>query len=869
MNDKEKSTSLEQYQITRFVDDVVPTTYVKPAVAQPSDWMKEAEEMMPHNIKDILQRPVEVSSGTFSDTFSGVTIDFPSALIGASANLKSKLDYFEFFRADIHVKVVFNATPFQQGKYWVFFSPYDSVSGRGSTGTLPNATGYPGTEIDIASGASVELQIPYCAPLSHYRLTNGEGQMGELKIVPIQNLASGIASDSAAFTVFAWFENIELTMPTRLVAQMDEEEVKTESSTIRAIAEGVGSVASAFVEAVPPLAPLAKPLGWVQRAVSGTLSAFGFNKPTSEHQNCPYANLPGKGYTAMDGVDLSTKLAAAPDNNLVTKSGIFSSSVDEMDIDFVKSKSCIVFEDVTWDTTQAAGSILKRWANSPCSVEGSIAATISPTTLTYLTSMFGYWRGGIKYRLSVVKTAFHTGRLRVSFIPSSTGTIPVLPTNLEFCHNWILDLSKSSELEFTVPYMNNVPWCRTAILPGDSLVMPGVLPAATGYLVFEVLTPLRAASTNVVQSVSLVLWHSGDKTFELAAPEFSLAFVDQDPDLLEAQIWNDTEEAITHNEQMVDTSTPMFGAPEKGFTLPEELSIGEKITSLRQLIKRFGEVLRGTNFPYNNGTSTASPGPQLPGVNDLTRINKVAIDPIYLGEKDSSGEVSQNFNLPTGFDVSGASTGTAGYNIANARTSSVPLHYISFLFRFWRGSKRYKMFLPEYTAPAGFGQRVGTTNGKGMRFESDRFKMPLVVKRLGGPVSNIVPVSRPNVLNSVFGVELPESSQFEHTIYPDLNGVAEFEVPYYSNLPISVVADEGVNDTTVGPMFTRSLLEVQVGLTDDSLDVPSIEYVGDGSPNMNLFNRGAIGAFRLMEAAGDDFSFGYLVGAPAIRLRTP
>ena len=175
--------------------------YAKPSIEHNNEWTMEATENRLHEIKNILRRPVEIANGLFNSGFSGVTYTFPEDLIDASANLKQKLNYFEFFRADIHVKIVFNATPFQQGKYWVFFSPYDSVSGRGNTGTIQNATGYPGVEIDIANGSPVELKIPFCAPVSHYRLTNGEGQMGELKIVEITNLSSGTTIDSAAFTV--------------------------------------------------------------------------------------------------------------------------------------------------------------------------------------------------------------------------------------------------------------------------------------------------------------------------------------------------------------------------------------------------------------------------------------------------------------------------------------------------------------------------------------------------------------------------------------------------------------------------------------------------------------------------------------------
>jgi hypothetical protein len=879
---------LETYEITRFVDDVSPTHYEKPGIQKPSDWTMEASESRVHEIKNILQRPVEIADGLFDSSFAGVTYTFPEDLINASANLKAKLDYFEFFRADIHVKIVFNATPFQQGKYWVFFSPYDSVSGRGNTGTIQNATGYPGVEIDIANGSPVELKIPYCAPLSHYRLTNGEGQMGELKIVEITNLASGTAGDSAAFTVFAWFENIELTMPTRLQAQMDESEQQTEKSSIRALTDNIGAAAIAVTDAIPPLRVLTEPLGWVTRAVSGALSAFGYNKPTSEHANCPYTNLPGKGYTAMDGLDLSSKLAAAPDNSLVTKEGIFSSSMDEMDLDFVKAKSCVVSRLNNWDTTQAKGTIIKRWINSPGAVETyTIDEPFDPTTLNYLASMFKYWRGGMKYRISVVKTAFHTGRLRISYVPASSGTIPPNPDNLEFCHNWILDLSQSSELEFTVPYVNNIPWCQVEMQGNNNLVSQGVIPASTGYLVIEVLTPLRAASTSVAQSVNIVIWHSGGKDFELAVPEFSRAYVsdgnlpfaseeleEEDFPRLEAQIFNETEAAIAHKEQEVDSSVSFFGAPSKGFTLPEELTIGEKITSLRQLIKRFGESVRGAKFPYRSAGVVAPPGPVNPnsvatGVPNMAQ-HTFLCDPVFLGNKTNDNKgTTVTYSLPTGFDAAGEPTATASFQTQTRNLSSVPLHYISYLYRFWRGSRRYKIFTDASSHYTGFAQRVGTGTGSGVRSDEVRPQVPWVVKRRGDISAGAIGPT-PTTLNP--GLLVGEFSDFEHTVYPDLNGCVEFEVPYYSALPISVCVDgTGGNpvDLTVGPMFARKLVSASLGYNADSLDVPAVAFGSDVAPESNLVYRNAIGSARVLEAAGDDFSFGYLVGAPKIVYTSP
>lgn len=889
----------EQNQITRFVDDVVPEQYVKPGVSSNQAWISNASEAMEHTIKDILARPVNVldSEWTVGSTAS-TTLAFPDVLLQNSNNLVDKLNRFEFLRADVKVKILFNATPFMQGRFWAFFSPYDTLCNRGVTGTLQNATGYPGVEIDIANGAPVELTIPYCSPLSHYRLSNGESTMGDLVIRPIVPLDSGDTGNSAPFSVLAWFENIDLTMPTNqivnvpLLEAQGEEMEENKDCMISPTVNQVANVAASAGE-IPLLSQLAKPVEWVARAASGVLSTFGLNKPRNLHETATYANIPGKGYTNMDGLDNSVVLGAAPDNKLTEQEGIFSSKYDEMDLDFVKKKSCIVKDIITWSTTgQPSGTQLYYFQNSPSCLDTG-TNRLDPTTLCFLSTMFRYWRGGIKYRLTATKTAFHSGRLRIGFIPAGGPQTPLGSLNLQFTHNWILDLSKSSEIEFEVPYVSNRPW--TEVIPAGRQ-LPAVWSSTrrTGTLVFEVLTPLRAASTSVSQEVQLTLWHSGADDLEFAIPEFAntrvaddtVPFLEEEEEveeerpILEAQIFNATDEAIEHREQEINSSTPMFDTSRQGYTMPEELSIGEKITSLRQLVKRFGTSYKGLSAPYvraNDPTQANLIGPFPIGAAgaDSTAIAGINIDPAYFGEKgigSVSNPVLQTQNLAQSIDYVGNSIATSPCFVGEKLPPTAPIDYISYLYRFYRGSKRYKFMFPADGNTGSAAQQIGNNQAQFISMNYDRPRKPVVVKRDRQVLEN----------GTIFGVQFLTQSQlafttgfdrqptFEHLQYPDLNGVVEVEVPYYSPLPISLVC-EGNLDSSKGALVSRTRVNVFTGPTVESINKPTCRFDGtEAFPVVNRFTADSLGATRVMVAGGDDFSFGYLVGAPKIiRFLTP
>lgn len=906
MNDN--GPEIEVHEITKFVDDVQPDTYEKPMMSAPTAWTSMAEDRKLHDIHAILKRPVRVLDSEFINPgFVNVALKFPDIILQNSANVVSKLDYFTYFRANVKVKLMFNATPFMSGRYWMYFAPFDSISNRGSRqADLPNVTGYPGIEIDLASGAPVEIKIPYCAPLSHYNLLDTHSNMGELYVVPLNGIQTELGSvptgSGAPFTIFAWFEDIELALPTSkpvtvpavegiFEAQIAEEASATSGPKISGVAGAIGNVAHAVGGMLPQLGPWVRPVEWVARSISGAAEAVGWNKPSNLDKNCPIVNVPAKGYTNMTGIDLSSKLAAAPDNGLTYESGIFSTDVDEMDISYVAKKSCIFRHSITWNTNNAVGAQLHANAVTPGLALGS-QGELNPTTLAFIASMFRYWRGGLRFRMTVAKTAFHTGRLRITYHPGVYDYTTVNKVN-QNAYNWILDLSVASELEFEIPYVANVPWKETIVTDysdGNNLRKEKF---STGHLSVEVLTPLRAASTSVADNCPINMWICGADDISFAIPDFgNYSIVGsqsrikreavEELEEFEAQVFNVTNKGIEHEEQMTDTASRTFPMSNMTRTKAEELSIGEKVTNLRQLAKRFSLIAIGSDYPYKNFfTSNYSyPGP-IPLNNDNYLFNEVEIDPAYFGAK-TIGTVPSPviLTLPIARDTNGNFV-EATFTAMNQMPVKNPLHYISYLYRFYRGGKRYKVV-------DGIGTLKSTSAGRraatielsnrneyvqaydSIEVDNTRNQQPLFVKR-DWQVEENGDILAPTITTFV---STDADPTFEHFVFPDVNGVLEFEVPYYSQLPISLVG-EGLVADAEGPLVRRSKVRLRRSLDPRGMDRPMFDYFSDRSTattrvnNSNGGMRPCIGGFHLYEAAADDFSFGYLIGAPQIARATP
>lgn len=909
MNELGPDTEIQQ--ITKFVDDVNVETYEKPMMSSTTAWTRMAEDSKLHDIHAILQRPVNVREGEFNSAFTSVTLKFPDVILKKSTNVVKKLDYFTYFRANVKCKLVFNATPFMSGKYWMFFAPFDSISNRGSIiAALQNTTGFPGVEIDLASNAPVEIKIPYCAPLSHYNLIDTHSNMGELNIVPINAIQTGTTpvTNGATFTIFAWFEDIELAMPTSKPVTVptvasdeevwkaqvggSEEHASTSGPPISGAANAVASAASMVGGALPILGKWLRPVEWVARAVGGAAEAVGWNKPTNLDKNCPYINVPAKGYTNADGIDLSTKLGAMPDNGLTYDGGIFSTDVDEMDLKYVASKSCIFKDDMVWDVTDAVGTVLHYNSVAPGMASGG-PTSMQPTTLGFLTSMFRYWRGTLKYRLAIAKTAFHSGRLRITYHPGIYGDQANADNIPENAYNWILDLSVSSELEFEIPYVANVPWKETLVANVVDVNNWRKEKFSTGSITVTVVTQLRAATDSVSSTCPFSMWISGGDDIAFAVPDFGnyviasyTAVTDQDnPDeedspasTWKAQVFNLTSKGVEHNEQVTNTASDTFPMSHMSPTGAEELCMGEKITSLRQLIKRFGITSRGQPYPYKEVQSSqwSYPGP-IDLSNDDYLFNEVALDPCYFGQATGILVVTaQNESLPLGLALDGTIT-PADFTVANHYPTRCPLYYVSYLYRFFRGGRRYKMVNPATNGLKGtsFGFRAAVAAdadrteykqaADSFEYDSVRVQDPMIVKRDWKIIENGA-IDGPAVGTFVTTDSTPV---FEHYVYPDLNGTIEFEVPYYGQMPISLVGENTIADTE-GPLVRRARVRVRRSEDPRGMDRPLYDYLaGKATPvsPASIFPggiRNCFGAYTLYEAAADDFSFGYLVGAPRI-----
>ncbi|UXD80065.1 putative capsid protein [Linepithema humile virus 1] len=258
---------------------------------------------------------------------------------------------------------------------------------------------------------------------------------------------------------------------------------------ISEIASGVGNAASAIGGIADKIPILGDVVGSVAKAVEtgaaivgGIASILGWSKPHSMDKVNPLVNIPGLGYTHYKGIDMGVPLALTVENELGMPTDVFPSKVDEMDLSYICSNPGVKAV-IKWGKDAEVGIPLKSGKESGDSYnEGTQIVTIATTTeeqvidntdvyyvsdtvpCEYVSSLFSYWRATICFKISVVKTAFHVGRLEILFDPNMYPRInndkPIVDDQFfkekDTTNNYryILDLTNETEITIRIPYVS-------------------------------------------------------------------------------------------------------------------------------------------------------------------------------------------------------------------------------------------------------------------------------------------------------------------------------------------------------------------------------------------------------------------------------
>ena len=439
------------------------------------------------DMTDTLSRKYLVDTFTWLPATSGLlgVVRFPEALFGIP-NIADKIAQFRWIRSDVTVEIRINTSPLHIGSLvasWISHHKGD-ISDDVHTFNVYQQLQNNGYIMSASSLQSLTFDIPRSGPrLADEAHEVGDAPTGEIgslfiSILNPLRLATGGTPAGVTVSVFAAFKNPEVSgygyttpSPMHVARKLKQLKIKA-AATKQSKNNGVqkeadkkakGGVISGFLESAASFTPIlmASPLAEFAplTAAAGLLAplvrSFGFSKPNDPSKTDRVRRDEFPDFPYGHGLSNARVLALHPDAMVGDTKSNFLKRHSIHDI--IKVPGLVYAGSFT--SSSAAEADLIAWGVGP-GLCGVVSGYHFPTHLAYLSNMFRYWRGGIKYKVQFITGQFTTARVRISHFCS-----PDFPTAVEDYAgdivSAVVDIRGDTSYEFTVPYLNPMPYTPT------------------------------------------------------------------------------------------------------------------------------------------------------------------------------------------------------------------------------------------------------------------------------------------------------------------------------------------------------------------------------------------------------------------------
>lgn len=441
----------------------------------------------------------------------------------SSPRVQAKLKSFAQMRCSLKVKIAINGNGFLYGCKAVYYHPMtwrDVDAGYSPLGMTDGDVTINFRTKDFvrhsqklhgflipSESLGCTFELPFLWHKNWLNVTNGEiSYMGNLIFVTLNNLktmSSGTAPE-IDYTVFAWCENMELSLatdrdvvvgntgvimpwPARPLAAYPPEASNVAVSHAGYEDEyGKGPVskmanscalASHSLSKVPVIGPYASATASVFGALGSLASLFGFSRPAVIKDISPYKPMYLGNMANTDAGDTCQKLSLDSKQEVTVDPRVVGlDGIDEMTIASIAGRESF-FRSITWQTgfqqaerigIIAVNPMTCRMPNNPDHLH---TRKIDMSGCAYASLPFGAWRGTMRYRFQIIACQFHRGRLALVWDPRSITEEIIDSKNSKEVdvHNYfkVVDLADCRDFTIDVGWGQATSFLPTIIRPGS------------------------------------------------------------------------------------------------------------------------------------------------------------------------------------------------------------------------------------------------------------------------------------------------------------------------------------------------------------------------------------------------------------------
>jgi hypothetical protein len=746
-------------QNVEFTDQVEPYMLEILSTVDPTRKLQDAHDA---ELGNFFSRPIKIYDSSWAtSTVMSWSID-PWELFWSDPKNKARIANFALARCTLKIKIIINGNAFMYGRAMVGYQPFPYKDDLSTFSALEERdlvqlSQLPHIFLDPCTSQGGEMTLPFFWHANYIDVSGGEwGDLGALHCRTMNMLkhANG-ATDIVTTSVFAWAEDVELSVLTSLEPQSGEE---IDEANAKGVISGPATALSAWsahMVKVPYIGPFAMATSIAAGATAQIARLFGYSRPTVTKTPDQFRPIAMSSLAVTNVPDNCQKLSVDHKQELSIDPRIAGlGGVDPLNIrEIAKRESYLTQFQWSRGTTPETMLWNSRvspvlWRQGP-----DLTSSYHFPACAFAALPFKYWTGTMKFRFQIVCSGYHKGRLKFVYDPK------YLKTN-NYNTNYLHIVDISEEQDFTIEigqgrHNNIVRHHQPGIDTEPNLFKTIPFTAeetGNGVIGVYVVNELTVPNSIVDNDISINVYVSMGDDFEVFVPDDWLQhFVCKPPGIpIPPEAPMEPQSGIAHDQQ--DTKEP--SAPQQNMSMKlgpgrsehpdlHKVFFGESIVTLRTLLKRYnlwtctgtasnGKILRGRNptFPYLRGA--------VPGAVDRTADN-------------------------------------VAYNYSN----TVMLHWVRLAFQGWRGTIRYK-FVPR--GMYGHHNVHGTVQRAPWNYGGENYQREVTgyptYPTIDGMRLNTVMASSPNgtpVSTSPFSGMLGSL-----VTIGNLNAILEFELPWYS-----------------------------------------------------------------------------------------
>lgn len=517
---EESETS--QHQNVTFSDQTSQWEYTVDSQPDPTFNMADTDDA---SLENFFSRPIKIASyewGTGNNIFETFN---PWQLYFENARVINRITNFNLMRCKLKVRIMLNGNGFHFGRAICSYIPLHTDDQFTKDRAfffqdIVGASQRPHIYLDPTKSQGGTITCPFVWYENALDIPDEDWRrMGDMIIHGMNPLkhANG-AADSVTVSVFAWAEEMNLSIPTanepgalspqagvlvepkleecttqggllskgplcdikigdttttiKCCDKADEHVILTDlcdqagalgkpdeygNSPISTPALMVARAAGALRDA-PIIGLYARATEIAAGAVGNVAKMFGYSRPVNLANIDPYKPTYLGNMANTNTPDTSTKLTLDAKQELTIDPRVMGlGSTDEMTICSIAKRESFLTQ-FPWAVADTTESLLWNTEVSPVTWiqnTGAGAATELHLPASCFAALpFRYWRGTMRYRFQIVASSFHKGRLKVVYDPS-------YPLTNEYNTNYtyVIDLAKERDFTVDVKWGQEFPYC--------------------------------------------------------------------------------------------------------------------------------------------------------------------------------------------------------------------------------------------------------------------------------------------------------------------------------------------------------------------------------------------------------------------------